>query len=380
MTPAHRGGPLVLDLLDVGVNTKGVARVLTELAPRMVALAPDRYRAVCSPAALPILSDLGLTDGTVAVRRVPNAVWEQLVLPRTCARLGAGAIYSHRECGALWGPPQLLHVTEDPEVRWQREPTTDLREQLRRRYSRTLMDRSLSRAEVVVSTSATRDDLVARHHLDPSRATVVPLGVDLDVFRPADDPDPDMGTGTGTGSTPYFFTLASADDRDRTDLIVRAFAQYRTGLGGGSRLVVGGSLGERAPGLERLAADLQVSDQVEWTGRLSDAGLAGHIARSVATVHASPDEGFGLQPLEAMAGGSLLIATPSAAVAEVAADAVVLWVDPEVGAMADALRRADDDPDLVARARVRNRQVAEGFSWDRTAATLHRMLVTLADR
>ena len=68
------------------------------------------------------------------------------------------------------------------------------------------------------------------------------------------------------------------------------------------------------------------------------------------------------------------------AVAEVAADAVVLWVDPEVGAMADALRRADDDPDLVARARVRNRQVAEGFSWDRTAATLHRMLVTLADR
>ena len=59
---------------------------------------------------------------------------------------------------------------------------------------------------------------------------------------------------------------------------------------------------------------------------------------------------------------------------------MVLWVDPDVGAMADALRRVDDDPALAERARTRNRQVAEGFSWDRTAATLHGMLEELAGR
>ena len=371
MTPDRRGGPLVLDVVDLGVNTKGVARVLTEVAPRMVALAPERYRVVCSPLALPILAGIGLDHLATAVRRVPNAVWEQVVLPRTCTRLGAAAVYSHRECGSLWGPPQLLHVPEDPEVRWRREPTADPREQLRRGYSRLLMDRSLARAEVVVSTAATRGDLVAHHRLDASRATVVPLGVDLDVFRPAPAGDVDH---------PYVFTLASSDDRDRTDLIVRAFARYRTELGGRSRLVVGGSLGDRAPALERLAGQLQVAGEVDLTGRLTDAELAGHNARAVATVHASPDEGFGLQPLEAMACGSLLVATPSAAVTEVAADAEVLWVDPDVGAMADALRRVDDDPALAERARSRNRQVAEGFSWDRTAATLHGMLEELAGR
>jgi glycosyltransferase involved in cell wall biosynthesis len=374
VTLSHRADPnrpLVLDLFDLGVNTKGVGRVLTELTPRMVALAPERYRVVCSPPALPILRRFGLEDVATPVRRVPNAVWEQVVLPRVCSRLGAAAIYSHRECGTLWGPPQLLHVPEDPEVRWRREPTTEVREQLRRRYSRLLMDRSLIRAEVVTSTSATRDDLVRNHHLDPARARVVPLGVDLDVFRPgADGPD----------RPPYFFTLASADDRDRTDLILRAFACYRGELGGRDGLVIGGSLGERADGLRRLAAELQVADVVELTGRLTDAELAGHNARAVATVHASPDEGFGLQPLEAMAGGSLLIATPSGAVQEVAADAVVVWVDPEVRPMADALRRADDDLALVERARARNRLVAEGFSWDRTAATMHGTLVELAGR
>ena len=372
MTPTARtdpDGPIVLDLADLGVNSKGVARVLTEVAPRLHELAPERYRAVCSPAGVALLRGLGLDDGAVVIRRVPNAVWEQVVLPRACARLGAAAVYSHRECGALWGPPQLLHVTEDPEIRWQREPTTDARELLRRRYSRLLMDRSLARVTVVTSTSATRDDLVRNHHLDPGRATVVPLGVDLDRFVPRVD---------RPSGTPYFFTLSSPDDRDRTDLVLRAFGRYRSQHGGRCRLVVGGSLGERADGLTRLAEELGIAGDTELTGRLSDEALAEHDARAVATVHASSDEGFGLQPLEAMAGGSLLIATRAKAIEEVAGGAVVLWVDPSVEAMAEAMLRAESDPELVERARTENRRVAEGFSWDRTARTLHGILVGMA--
>jgi glycosyltransferase involved in cell wall biosynthesis len=371
VTRGHPDGPLVLDLIGLGVNTKGVARVLTELAPRLFALAPQRYRAVCSPAGLPALRQLGIADGSVVIHRVPNAAWEQVVLPGICTRLGAGAVYSHQECGALWGPPQLLHVPEDPEIRWQREPTTDFRERARRGYSRLLMDRSLARAEVVVSTSATRDDLVRNHHLGPDRATVVPLGVDLERFRPAADRH---------AGAPYFFTLSSSDDRDRTDLVLRAFGRYRSAPDGRCRLVIGGSLGERADGLRRLATELGVVDHTDLPGRLTDAELAECNAQAVATVHASSDEGFGLQPLEAMAGGSLLIATRTAPIEEVAGEAVVLWVDATVTALADAMRRAEDDPGLVERARTQNRRVAEGFSWDRTAGTLHGMLVDLAGR
>ena len=372
MTPRHRSdrnGPIVVDLGDLGVNTKGVARVLTALAPRLLALEPERYRVVCSPAALPVLEELGLADRAFVARRVSTSVWEQLVLPAACSRLGAASVYTHRECGALWGPRQLLHVTEDPEIRWRREPTTDLRELSRRRYSRLLMNRSLSRAEVVVSTAATRDDLVRNHHLDPGRATIVPLGVDLDRFRPADDLHADR---------PYFFTLASSDERDRTDLILHAFHRYRSEHGGRCRLVVGGSLGERAAGLGRLVGELGIASDVDLTGRLTDTELAGCYALSVATVHASPDEGFGLQPLEAMASGSLLIATPAKAVEEVTDGAVVLWTEPRADMMAEAMRAAGDDPVLLEQATKRNRQVAEGFSWDRTARTLHELLVDLA--
>ena len=74
------------------------------------------------------------------------------------------------------------------------------------------------------------------------------------------------------------------------------------------------------------------------------------------TLHVSPDEGFGLQPLEAMASGSLLIATPATAVEELTEGAVVLCVDPRVDSLADAMSRAEHDPGLVEKAKTLNRR------------------------
>lgn len=113
--------PVVLDLRDLGVNSRGVARTLKEVGSRLLAGDPNRYRAVCSAAGLPLLPEADRAQVTV-VPPHSQAVFEQLTLPMIAARLRASAVYSLRECGALWGPPLLLHVTEDPEVRWAREP------------------------------------------------------------------------------------------------------------------------------------------------------------------------------------------------------------------------------------------------------------------
>jgi glycosyltransferase involved in cell wall biosynthesis len=107
---------------------------------------------------------------------------------------------------------------------------------------------------------------------------------------------------------------------------------------------------------------------------VSDDELADRYAGAVATVQASPDEGFGLQALEAMACGSLVISTPAEAVREVVGEGVVLWAEPEFEAIADALRAASDGVDLSVRATTVNRQRAEHFSWGRAARSLHALL------
>jgi len=320
---------------------------------------------VCTSSGRSLVEGLDLGAPVSAAPRVPATAWEQLVLPAVATRLRAAAVYSHRECGALWGPRLVLHVPEDPEIRWRREPTSDRRELARRRYSRLMMDRSLRRSTVVASTGATVRDLEHNHGLDPMCATVVPLGVDLELFQPQ----------AGAPTSPaYFFHLASSDDRDRTDLVVRAFDRYRADRPDGARLVIGGRLGDRKAVLEELIAGSGARRSVTLLGEVDDEALAQQYAGALATVHASPDEGFGLQPLEAMASGSLLICTPAEAVEEVTEGGVVLWSEPTVDAMADALRRAEDAPDLGAKARLANRRLAEHFSWERTADAVHQLL------
>jgi glycosyltransferase involved in cell wall biosynthesis len=369
---SHRRGtaPLVLDLGVLGRNPKGVGRVLAELAPRLVARDPGRYRVVCTRAALPLLAGHVDQAAAVVVPAVPQAAWEQLVLPAAAARLRAGAVYSHQECGALWGPPLLLHMPEDPEVRWDREPVTTGREAARRAYSRAVLGRALRRALVVASTGATLDDLRRNHGLAASSGEVVPLGVDLERFRPPSGP---------ARRPPYFFHLASSDPRDRTDLVVDAHARLCARSDGAPELVVAGRLGvqERSVGA-RIARHGTVG-RVSLLGFVPDAELAALYGGAVASVHAAPDEGFGLQPLEAMACGALVVSTPAAAVAEVTSGGEVVWAEPTADALADALETAWRDERRRARAATANRRCAEALSWERTATRLHELLEDLAD-
>jgi glycosyltransferase involved in cell wall biosynthesis len=361
---------VLLDLSPLGVNRKGLARVLTALTPRLVALEPGRYRAVTTRAGLPVLEGLGVDLPVTVAPRVPNAVWEQVVLPGVATALRATSIYCHQECGALWGPGLVLHVPEDPEIRWSREPTAALRERSRRRYSRMFMNPSLRRATIVTSTASTRGDLQRRHGIDPSVVEVVPLGVDLDVFAPSPPTD-----GGGEGGEQYFFHLASSDARDRTDVILEGFSLFLSDQPGRARLIIGGELGERADSLVRQAGALGIGHSVTFTGRIGDHQLTTYYAGAIAAVQASPDEGFGLQPLEAMACGALLISTPASAVAEVTEGAVVLWSEATAQAMATAMGMACDRPELADRARTINRTCAEAYSWDRCAGVLHDLLI-----
>lgn len=365
-------GLVVLDLRDLGRNRRGVARALREIGSRLLSMDPDRYRAVCCAAGIPLLEEVNPAQLTI-VSQHSQAVFEQLTLPRVATRLGACAVYSFRECGALWGPPLLLHVTEDPEVRWSREALKLVglgagvsREIARRAYSRMLMNRALSRARVVTSSHATALDLERSHGVPTDRVIVVPLGVDLDQFRPI--------RRDGDSSLPYLFHLSSDDPRENTLLIISAFAQLVARLAEPVRLVVAGDLGALKQSLVRHIKDLGLAAKVELPGRVTDERLAGLYSGATATILASMDEGFGLQALEAMACGSLLVSTPASATQEVAGEADVEWTPLKCGRMAAAFEAVWKDPARQNRAIVTNRRAASRFLWDTTAQRLNELL------
>jgi phosphatidyl-myo-inositol dimannoside synthase len=135
-----------------------------------------------------------------------------------------------------------------------------------------------------------------------------------------------------------------------------------------ARLVVVGE-GDDRPRLTALAAELAVSEAVEFTGFVSRAELAQQYARAALFALPSKGEGFGLVYLEAMLVGLPCIGSIHDAAHEVIADGETgILVDPDdVGAMGERFVELLGDPARLrqlgeaGRLRARNHFSYENF-------------------
>lgn len=354
----------LIDAYDLGLNEKGIHRVLMSLVPELV-LQDPRCMVATTETGARLLRGSNAVVAVVPVMR--KSVWEQWGLPRTAHLQGAVATYSHREAGALWGPPLVLHVPEDPEVRWAREPAGSATARARRAYSRGLMGRSLRRARVAAASVPSIATDLAREY-DVPKVCTIPLGVDLQVFRPAANP--------GEG---YLFHLGSPDPRDRTDVVVNAYVRARSQVAL-PPLVLGGSLGD-VVGM-RVAdaiARHDLSDLVSVTGRLTDVDLAERYRNAMIVVQPAADEGFGLQPLEALASGAPLIVASARAVQDVVGSSAVV-VNEDEASLASALVQLASDPTARECLRDAGPVTAAAYTWRGTAAMVLDSLARAASR
>ncbi|MHB8429468.1 MAG: glycosyltransferase family 4 protein [Acidimicrobiales bacterium] len=214
---------------------------------------------------------------------------------------------------------------------------------------------------VVTVSESSKTDIAAQMHVESGRMTVVPVGVDHTVFRPRDDLCP----------VPGRIMVTSSSDVPMKGLVplLEAVAKLRTERQ--VELVVIGKPrpdGRVARAIERLG----LSSVVACASGISDDELAAHYARSEVAVVPSLYEGFSLPAIEAMACGVALVATTGGALPEVVgADGETgLLVEPDdPGALAAAIGRLLDDPELRSRLGRAGRQRALGrFTWPVTAA------------
>jgi len=149
--------------------------------------------------------------------------------------------------------------------------------------------------------------------------------------------------------------------------------------------IIGSALfGEQqyADHIHALCAELGIEHCVEFCGFIRD--IHQHIATLDILVHASTiPEPFGQVVIEGMAAGKPIVATRAGGVAEIVVDEdsglLVPMNDPE--ALASALRRLIESPDLRARLGVAGRQrVQETFRIEFTAAKVSRVYSELCER
>jgi glycosyltransferase involved in cell wall biosynthesis len=219
--------------------------------------------------------------------------------------------------------------------------------------------RSLPR--VVTVSESSKTDIAAQMGVRTDRMTVVPVGVDHEVFRPRDDVEP----------VPGRIMVTSSSDVPMKGLVpmLEAVAKLRTERD--IELVVIGNPrpdGRVAKAIKRL----DLAPIVRCVTGISDDELARNYAQAQVAVVPSLYEGFSLPAIEAMACGVALVATTGGALPEVVgSDGVTgLLVEPDdPGALAVAIGRLLDDDELRSRLGAAGRERVLGrFTWQVTAA------------
>ncbi len=235
---------------------------------------------------------------------------------------------------------------------------------LRRWYAFTSMQtRVASRLQRVITVSENSfKDIATDHRVAPERMAIVPVGVDIDLFRPL----PDVAVVPGR-----LVTTASADVTMKgLKFLLEAVAKLRTERDDVHLVVIG----KRKPGgaSDATIKQLGLEAHVEFVTDVPEQRIIELYSQAELAVVPSLYEGFSLPAIEAMACGTPLVGTTGGAVPEVIGrdgDTALVVPPGDSEALATKLRWALEQPDLRATIGARGRQrIVERWSWTHTAA------------
>jgi len=142
----------------------------------------------------------------------------------------------------------------------------------------------------------------------------------------------------------------------------------------GARLTIVGEGPERAS-LEALARGLDVSDAVEFAGKVSESEKARLLQDADILVACAVREGWGLTVTEAARVGTPSVCYRIPGLRDSVVDGRTgLLTEPTPGALAAGVRLLLEDPARYERLRVNAWEHNSGLSWDRTAVAFAHVL------
>ncbi len=230
------------------------------------------------------------------------------------------------------------------------------------------------RRVITVSENSYRD-IQAEFAVPADRLAVVPVGVDIESFRPL----PQVAVVPGR-----IITTASADVALKgLRYLLEALAKVRVDHASAHLMLIG----RRKPGgpSDRAIEELGLQHAVTFVTGVDEERIVELYASSELAVVPSLYEGFSLPAIEAQSCGVPLIATTGGAIPEVVGadgDTAVLVAPGDAEALAAAIGANLGRPELRAGIGLRGRQrVVEHWSWKIMAAlTVDQYRLTIEDR
>ncbi|HEY77509.1 MAG TPA: glycosyltransferase family 1 protein [Dehalococcoidia bacterium] len=161
---------------------------------------------------------------------------------------------------------------------------------------------------IIAATEQEKEQLIAYYNTPPEAISIIPCGVNLDLFQPVNSDDAKRHLGLTSHKVILF--VGRIEPIKGLDLLLRALT-YLKDEPGLRLLIVGGDIHSRdeVARLQQLSRDLKISDLVTFTGSVKQTELPAFYSAADVCVIPSYSESFGLVALESLACGTPVVAT-----------------------------------------------------------------------
>jgi glycosyltransferase involved in cell wall biosynthesis len=290
--------------------------------------------------------------------RVP---WEQFVAPVLLRLIGADLYHGVLNVMPLASPvPSVVTIHDLSPFLF---PQTFRR--VNRTYTRWAIKVACRRAARLLAVSEyTKSEIMRWLHVPAERITVTYNGV-AERFRPQDAAAvAELRRRAGLPER-FILFVGTLEPRKNLPALLEAYARIAGDTD--AALVIGGGKGWLYDEIFARAEQLNLGQRLHFAGFIPDEELPLWYAAAELFVLPSLYEGFGIPVLEAMACGTPVVTTTSSSLPEVAGDAALTVPPTDVDAMADAMLRLLQQPELRAELIERGVEQAARFTWESTA-------------
>ncbi len=224
-------------------------------------------------------------------------------------------------------------------------------------------------ARIIAVSQLASDVITSEVGIEPDRIRVVWEGAG-DEFRRRPDAREvaDVCARHGVEPRRFLVVVGAVSNRKNLTVLLRAVARTDPSLLGAPALLAAGPPGQGAEAVRAEVERLGLEDRVRFAGYVPSADLPVLVGSSLALVHPSRDEGFGITPIEAMAAGVPAIASNAGSIPEVAGAAAVLVGPDDVDGWAAAITSVATDDDRRRALIAAGDRHQEVFRWSRAAA------------
>lgn len=226
--------------------------------------------------------------------------------------------------------------------------------------------KALNRADLILAVSDyTKNDLVRIFNLPEKKIKVIYPGVDFKIFNPNINIEK-LRQVRNKYSLPgdYFLFLNTIEPRKNLTNLIKAFELLDSSIS----LVISGRKGWKYRHIFKTIKKSSKANRIKYLGYVAEIDKPALIKMSKALVYPSLYEGFGFQPLEAMAMGVPTIVSEAAALPEINQGASLLVNPFNTINLVNALREISVDENLRQSLVEKGYNRSKVFEWQNCAS------------